>query len=152
MTRFERDVVATNPDFCLVMMGANNHDCTRPQRILAEGEFETLMEQFARGLPQKTTPIGVVLNPVIDDWHFASRHPAYQELIKTYGGLNASLELERDSFRAFIRRHNWASLDLCEAFGDNPAQYILPEDGIHLNSAGHHLFAEEMFKIVAARL
>ena len=31
---------------------------------------------------------------------------------------------------------------------DRPTQYVLPEDGIHMNKAGHELFARKMAEIV----
>lgn len=148
MARFDRDVLACHPDYCLVMIGGNNHDCTRPQRILAEGELERLMADFADRLPACTTPVGVVINPVIDDWHFATRHPAYQDYLREQGGLNAAIEQERNLFRRFLRERHWPFLDLCDAFAPDPRRYILPTDGIHLNPEGHRRFAEQAFDLL----
>ncbi len=148
MARFARDVVATRPDFCLVMVGANNHDCNRPERILADGELEALMVQLAAGLPASCQPVGVILNRVINAWHFATHAPAYQAWLSRYGGLDEALEPERDAFRSFIRQQGWPSLDLCQLMAADPARYIMPEDGIHLNSEGHTLFASGMFELL----
>ena len=84
LARFDRDVLPYRPDFCLFMVGGNNHDCQRPERILAEGELETLLDRFVARLPTRTRTLGVVLNPVVDDWHFATRHPAYQEHLAAF--------------------------------------------------------------------
>ncbi|MFN2352573.1 MAG: SGNH/GDSL hydrolase family protein [Kiritimatiellia bacterium] len=147
MRRFDRDVLARNPDFCLVMIGGNNHDCRNPDRILVEGELEKLMEDFARRLPEKTTPVGVVLSPVVDDWHFASRNPAYRDYLLPFNGsLDAAVNVEREKARSFYRRQGWAYLDLHALMADRPADYVLPQDGIHMNQAGHAFFAQEMFK------
>ena len=145
MARLDRDVLACNPDFCLYMVGANNHDCTRPQRILAEGELLRLMNDFAARLPAGTQPFGVVLNPVVNEWHFATKHPAFREYLERHGGLDEALETEREMFRGFLREHRWPSIDLYHLFAPDPGKYILHEDGIHLSPAGHALFAEEMF-------
>ena len=47
MARFNNAVIAYNPDYCLFMIGGNNHDCRHPERILAEGELEKLMDKFS---------------------------------------------------------------------------------------------------------
>lgn len=153
MGRFDRDLLPYNPDFCLFMVGGNNHDCRNPGRILAEGELQSLMNDFAARLPEKTRPLGVVLNPVVDDWHFASRDPAYREYLAGFGGsLDASLNPERGQARDFYSKHNWPVLDLYLRMSDNPRRYVLPGDGIHMNPAGHRLFAREMFKIMTGLL
>ncbi len=148
MARFDRDVLAYNPDYCLVMIGANNHDCQRPERILAEGELEKLMEEFKERLPKKTQPIGVILNQCVNEWHFATQHPDFQDYVKRFGGLDEALEIERNKCRAFIRRNNWPSLDLYKLFEPDPGRYILHEDGIHLSKEGHRLFAEKMAELM----
>ncbi|MDD5677636.1 MAG: SGNH/GDSL hydrolase family protein [Kiritimatiellae bacterium] len=154
MARFDRDVLAYNPDYCLFMIGGNNHDCERPERILVENELERLMDEFAERLPKKTTPIGVILNPCVNEWHFATKNPAFRKYLKQYGGLDQALEVEREKFRKFIREHNWRILDLYRLFESDPGKYILHADGIHLSKAGHGLFAEKMFermeKMIAA--
>ena len=92
MSRFDRDILPYNPDFCLFMVGGNNHDCQNPSRIPAEGELPALLESFVARLPKKTRPVDLVLNPVMDAWHFAARHPAYREYLASFGGsLEASL-------------------------------------------------------------
>ena len=149
MSRFDRDILPYNPDFCLFMAGGNNHDCRNPSRILVEGELPELLERFAARLPARTRTVGVVLNPVVDGWHFTSKDPAYREYLAAYGGsLDASLNPERELARSFYRRHNWPCLDLYALMSDNPAGYVLPQDGIHMNKAGHELFARKMTEIV----
>ena len=92
MSRFDRDILPYNPDFCLFMVGGNNHDCQNPSRIPAEGELPALLDSFVTRLPKKTRPVGVVFSPVVDDLHFAARHPAFRECLASFGGsLEASL-------------------------------------------------------------
>ncbi len=148
MARFNSAVLAYNPDYCLFMIGGNNHDARHPERILVEGELEKLMSEFSERLPAKTTPIGVILNQCLNERHFATKHPAFQEYLKQYGGLDEALEVEREKFRNFIRKHNYRSLDLHKLFAHNPEQYVRHEDGVHLNQAGHRLFAEKMFELM----
>ncbi len=149
MGRFDRDLLPYNPDFCLFMVGGNNHDCQRPERILAQGELPALLESFVARLPEKTRPIGITLNPVVDRWHFATTHPAFREYLAQFGGsLDASLNPEREIARSIYRRHGWPCLDLYALMSDRPEQYVLPEDGIHMNSTGHELFARKMFELI----
>ena len=152
MARFDRDVIAYNPDYCLFMIGANNNDCTQPARILAEGELERLMDDFAERLPARTAPIGVILNQCVNEWHFATKHPAFKEHLARFGGLDQALEVEREKVRKFIRARGWPSLDLYRLFESEPGRYILREDGIHLSKAGHRLFGEKMFELMERRI
>ena len=149
MARLDRDVLPYRPDVCLFMVGGNNHDCQNPSRILAEGELQRLLEGFAARLPATTKPVGAVLNPVVDTWHCVTRHPAYRDHLAHFGGsLDASLNPERALARAFYRQQGWPCLDLYALMSHDPARYVLPEDGIHLNQAGHELFAQRMFELL----
>lgn len=149
MARFDRDILPYNPDFCLFMVGGNNHDCQNPSRILAEGEIERLLDDFVTRLPEKTRPVGVVLNPVVDEWHFATKHPAFKDYLAGFGGsLDASLNPNRECARVCYTRYGWPFVDLYALMSDDPARYVLREDGVHLNKAGHVFFAQSMFELV----
>lgn len=153
MSRFDRDILPHRPDFCLFMVGGNNHDCQHPGRILVEGELEALLEEFVSRLPGSTRPVGVVLNPVVDDWHFATTHSAYREYLALFGGsLDASLNPERDFARSFYSAHDWPCLDLYALMSERPMEYVLPEDGVHMNKAGHEVFARKMFELIDSLL
>lgn len=153
MHRFDRDILPYSPDFCLFMAGGNNHDCLKPHRILTDGEIQRILENFAMRLPVKTKPVGIILNPVVDEWHFATRHPGFQDYLNAFNGsLEASLNPEREIARAFFGQHGWPYLDLHTLMSAEPQKYVLPEDGIHLNMTGHALFAQEMFRLLDGQL
>lgn len=153
MGRLDRDVLAHQPDLCLFMAGGNNQDCQNPSRILAEGEFQSLLGDFVTRLPAKTKVVGAVLNPVVDAWHFATAHPAFKDYLATFGGsLDRSLNPEREAARAFYAQHHWPYLDLYTLMSDDPRKYVLREDGIHMNRMGHELFAQHMFPLVSSLL
>ena len=153
MSRFDQDILPHNPDFCLFMAGGNNHDCQNPSRILAEGEFQSLLDVFMARLPGKTKPVGIVLNPVVDEWHFTTKHPAFRDYLSAFGGsLDASLMPEREYARAFYARHDWPYLDLYALMSNEPEKYVLHEDGIHMNKKGHELFAQKMFELLKGLL
>jgi len=149
MSRFDRDIVPYNPDFCLFMVGGNNHDCQNPSRILAQGELQVLLDSFVARLPGETKPVGAVLNPVVDEWHFATKHPAFRDYQTASGGsLDSSLNPEREFARSFYIQHDWPYLDLYALMSDDPSKYVLREDGVHMNKTGHELFAQKMFELV----
>jgi lysophospholipase L1-like esterase len=62
--------------------------------------------------------------------------------IRLAGGVTLILE-------ASWAQHAKQSLDR-DVLADNPGQYLVPEDGIHLNKAGHALFAHKMFELVSS--
>jgi len=143
MAHFERDLQGHAPDFMLVMIGANNNDLTRPERVLAPGEMIERMEWFLQKVPAACRIIGVILNPVKDEWHWCFRHPAFQDAIREAGGFDALLDPEREEARDFFRRHGLPYLDLYQLL--QPVErFVCPEDGIHLNPEGHRVFAAHM--------
>ncbi|OQA84005.1 MAG: GDSL-like Lipase/Acylhydrolase [Lentisphaerae bacterium ADurb.Bin242] len=148
MARFDRDVLAYSPDYLLFMIGGNNHDYTKPERIVGMPELRSLVQELADRLPAKTKPIGIVIGPVIDRYHWATTHPAFAEPLKKSGGLDQMMEPEREFFRDVIRRNHWPSLDLSKLFQNDPERYILASDGIHLSPEGHALFGKEMCRLL----
>jgi len=149
MRRFDRDALAYSPDYLLVMVGGNNNDYTKPERIVPLEEVKSLMEEMLRRAPVKTQVVAVVFGPVINEQHQCSKNTAYLAALKkmSIAGLNELLEPERKIFREFIKKYSLPSLDLYETFKDAPEKYILP-DGVHLNKHGHAVFAEKMFEIM----
>lgn len=153
MRRFDQDILPYNPDICLFMVGGNNHDCVNPERILVKGELQNLMQDFAARLPAKSKVVGLVINPVVDEWHFASNHPAYKEYLAAFNGsLDKSLEPDREIARAFFTKQSWPCLDLHALMADEPQKYVLPQDGIHLNQVGQQFFAQESFRVIKKML
>ncbi len=148
MRRFDRDVLSYAPDYLLVMVGANNEDHTRPERIVPLPEIQSHMNDMAARLPAKTRMIGVGLGPVINEQHCVAKHPAFAEPFrKCGGGLDELLEPQRELARKFFRSGNYPFLDLYTLFDRKRQNYLLP-DGIHLNCDGHRRFGEEMFSIL----
>jgi lysophospholipase L1-like esterase len=109
---FDEKVQHYSPDYCCVMFGANNNDLANPERILQPGELEKLMKEFQERLPKTCKRIGVVLNPIINERHWVSTHPLWQEAICIYGGLNEMEEEEREKARNFYRENDFPIVDL----------------------------------------
>lgn len=152
MLRYERDVLAYSSNYMLFMIGGNNQDYANPARIVEMVELKSLIKTLIERLPSKTKPVGVVIGPIINQYHFVTTHPAFAEPLKKYGGLDQMIEPERVFFRDVIRQNHWPSLDLYKIFQDNPERYILTSDGIHLSPEGHSLFGEEMFRLLEKEL
>ncbi len=148
MLRFERDVLAHSPDYLLVMAGANNEDYTRPERIVPLGEIQRHLEDMVNRLPGKTQIVGVGLSPVVNEWHWAAKHAAFEEPFRECGGgLDELLEPQRELARRFFLSNNYPFLDLYPLFDRERRKYLL-KDGIHLNRDGHQLFGENMFSLL----
>lgn len=149
MQKFDEFVLKYDPDYCLVMFGANNHDLSRPERVLADGELDRLMNDFQARLPERCQRVGVVLNPIINErhWTFRDPNPVWQEAFKACGGCNEMNEPEREEARTFYRKNNYPVIDLAELMASDPARYIC-DDGIHLSPAGHELFADAAFEVL----
>lgn len=148
MRRFGRDVLAYSPDYLLVMFGGNNEDHTRPERIVPLDEVRRHMTGMMAQIPDKTRVVGVGLGPVINERHWAAKHPAFAgPFAKCGGGLDELLEPYREIARRFFRERNCPFLDLYPLLDRGRHEYLLP-DGIHLNREGHKLFGLEMFSIM----
>lgn len=147
MQVFDDLILKGAPDYCLVMFGANNHDYSHPERVLAQGEMERLMADFQARLPAQCQRIGVVLNPIINEWHAVRNLPEWQEYLRISGGLNEICEPERETARAFYRAHGYPVIDLAGLMKDEPERYVC-RDGIHLTPAGHELFADAAFRVL----
>lgn len=147
MEIFDDSVLKYSPDYCIVMFGANNNDLTSPERVLKKGELEQLMIDFQHRLHESCQRVGVVLNQVINERHWVTNHPAFQDEIKKFGGFDEILEPERNSARAFYSEHDYPVVDLAKLMSEDPACYIC-NDGIHLSPEGHKLFADALFDVL----
>ena len=152
MAHFDRDLAGHTPDLCIAMFGWNNcRMCYTPDLRVSIAEFRELLTEFPFHLPEKTRCVGVIPQPMIDEWHRSGHDPAYAEVRARYGGNNAYHDLEREAGREFFRSHGIPFIDLDAAMAADPKKYILP-DGIHLNPEGHRLFAAEMLKALGPLL
>lgn len=145
MLRFERDVLAHDPDFVLAEFGGNNTDPNRPERRVSLTEARESLEKLKAKLPEKTRIIVITFPPLIEHQHSYYGH----EFFETNGGMEKSLELYREISRDFAARHNLPLVDFAEELkakmnkdGDNV--YVLT-DGVHLTAAGNLELADLVF-------
>ncbi len=144
MAHFDKDLEGHTPDLCLAMFGWNNFDMTRKERIVPIDEQNELMEAFARRLPEKTKIVGVISNPLLDQYHACGKNPAYDDIRANYGSVNKFHDIERENARRFFRSKSAPFLDLSVLMADDPEKYVLKSDGVHLTPEGHRLFGTEM--------
>jgi lysophospholipase L1-like esterase len=145
MQRFERDVLAHNPDFVLLEFGGNNSDPNDRKRRVSLQEAGLCFEEVKKRLSEKTQIALITFPPVIDRQHAFYGH----EFFEANGGLNANLELYRNLTREFAEDNGYPLIDFyrhlkikMEADGENV--YTL-SDGVHLTETGNRELAELVF-------
>ena len=95
MERFDGELFGHTPDLCIAMFGWNNCRMDDPAQRVDLPELKELMEKFLTHLPQKTRVVGVINQPVIDEWHATFKNPNYDPIRAEYGGFNAYHDFER---------------------------------------------------------
>lgn len=147
MAHVDRDVFSRNPDYCLCMFGWNNDDVLKPGRRVFPDELQELMDEFTKlAQDANCTPIGIVTNPVLEEFHFCSRVPEYKAINDPAGGMDAYHDWERDMSRRHFEAHCWDYVDLYKLMLDRKYDFMLHSDGIHLTVEGHRFFAEKVFE------
>ena len=140
MARYEKDVLACNPDIVLIEFGGNNHDPSpaRKSRRVTDKEFSSLLEKFKAGLPANCKVVMITFPPIIDEQHvYFKRVPG--------GKVDSELQSQRQIVRDFAQKNGYPLLDLYKLIYPNRYKLIL-HDGVHLSPAGHSFFAEEVEK------
>ena len=140
MRRYEKDVLACNPDIVLVEFGGNNHDPApaRKSRRVSDKEFVSLLEKFKAGLPANCKVVMITFPPIIDEQHvYFKRVPG--------GKVDAELQSQRQIVRDFAKKNGYPLVDLYKLVYPDRYKLVL-RDGVHLSPAGHTFFAQEVEK------
>ncbi len=140
MARYEKDVLARDPDAILIEFGGNNNDPYNAQRRVDDTEFKQHLIQFKNRLPKSCRVMMITFPPVIDELH------AWRNQIKT-GSLDANLHSQRQIVRDFAAENGWPLLDLYKLMYPRRYELIL-KDGVHLNPAGQEFFAEAVYQLM----
>ena len=148
MGHLAADLAGHTPNLCLASFAWNNDDWEHPERVVPLQEQETLIQQFFKMLPSGVPVVGVIGQPLLDQYHVVNGNPAYDGIRRQYGSVNAFHDLERELDRRAFREHGCSFLDLSLLMADEPEKYILKTDGIHLSPAGHRLFANAMARLI----
>ena len=140
MARFEKDVLARDPDAVLLEFGGNNNDPRNPDRQVDDAEFKRHLLDFSSRLPENCKVVMITFPPIIDEQH------AWSVLIPG-GKVDVQLDPQRQIVRGFAAENGWPLLDLYRLMYPRRYELILP-DGVHLNPAGHVFFAEAVYQLL----
>ena len=140
MARYERDVLAHEPDAILLEFGGNNNDPRNPGRQVDDVEFRQHLLDFRSRLPKNCRVVMITFPPIIDEQH------AWRKMIPG-GKLDDRLQSQRQIVRDFAAENRWPLLDLYRLMWDRRYELILP-DGVHLNPAGQVFFAEVVYQLI----
>lgn len=145
MQRFDRDVLAHDPDFVLLEFGGNNNDLARPERRVALDEFSSLLEDCRCRLPAKTCIIVITFPPLIEEQTRSYNNPYVRE----HGGPEGLITPFRNITRDFAARYALPLVDFDRELRLRMAHaaknhYTL-DDGVHLTEAGNAVLAELVF-------
>ena len=138
MRRYEKDVLACNPDIILLEFGGNNHSPIRRDRRVPDKEFKLLLEKFKAGLPANCKVVMITFPPIIDEQHVYYKHVPG-------GKVDIELQSQRQIVRDFAKKNGYPLLDLYKLIYPQRYKLVL-RDGVHLSPAGHTFFAEEVEK------
>lgn len=138
MERYEKDVLAHNPDLVILEFGGNNHDYRNPARIVTDDEFKGHLHTFKTLLPASCKVLVLTFPPIIDEQHLF--HKLFPD-VKLDEAVNGHRQIVRD----FAKENNFPLLDLYKLMYDDRYKLLLP-DGIHFNPAGHAFLAEKLYE------
>jgi lysophospholipase L1-like esterase len=151
MFRFEKDVLAHDPDWVLLEFGGNNNDPKNPDRRVDIDEFLKHLESFRLGISNHTKVIVITFPPIIDEQHIYFG----MDYFKQFGGLDAAVEPYREATRKFASENDYQLVDLCRemklSMESGKNIYTLP-DGVHLTKEGNRLLAEVVFDLLRKRI
>jgi lysophospholipase L1-like esterase len=149
LARFDRDVLAHQPDFVTVEFG--NDATAEEHRHVSFDEFTANLDRIRREIVEKRHGRVVLLTfpPIIDAWHTWRDHEFY----KPSGGLDAYQELYRRLTREFAAGSGLPLTDIDRALRDEMAvhgagEFILP-DGVHLTARGNRVVAQAVFDVLS---
>ena len=138
MRRYEKDVLACNPDIILLEFGGNNHSPIRRDRRVPDKEFKAHLAKFKAGLPANCKVVMITFPPIIDEQHVYYKHVPG-------GKVDIELQSQRQIVRDFAKKNGYPLLDLYKLIYPQRYKLVL-RDGVHLSPAGHTFFAEEVEK------
>jgi len=156
MARYERDVLAHNPDYVILEFGGNNNDENKPARRVSFDEFIELLCKYKRGLNPKTRTITVTFPPVYENRTRAEQYPSCASYLELFNKRQDRLQHFRELSKKFALDNGWPVYDLYAELGrlsksGGWEKYTLP-DCVHLTEAGNSVLAEGVFQILKEML
>ncbi len=140
MARYQKDVLAHDPDVVLLEFGGNNNDPWNKERQVGLPEFEKHLADFRAGLPQKTKVVVITFPPIITEKH--AIHQSFPDW-----DLDRNLEPYRDITRKFAADNQYVLFDLHREMYPQRYQLIL-DDGVHINQQGQYYLADKLIEVM----
>jgi len=152
MSRFDKDVLAHDPDFVLLEFGGNNNDPGRPERRVGFDEFKMLLAKYKNSISAKCRTLVITFPPVFKDQHIYGKNPDSLKYYDTCGGIEADIEAYREITREFANENNFPLFDLYAKLIElgqkhSRGKYTL-NDGVHLTPEGNKVLAEYIYDIL----
>jgi len=157
MVRFEKDVLAHEPDFLLLEFGGNNNDFRRPERLVSPEQTMEYLEQIKTRISPKAKIVLITFPYVIEDLHASyacgEKTDIYFEYFNKFGGVEEALELYREKCRKFAAKYDLPIINLNVTMrkGVNLDIFTL-NDGVHLTAEGNQLLAKLVFDTIKSIL
>ena len=147
MLRFEKDVLAYDPDVLLLEFGGNNTGFRNPGRLISPEETMKYLEQIKNKISAKTKIIVITFPYVIENLHACyvcgEDTDAYFKYFGEFGGTDGAIELYREKCRKFAAKYDLPVVNFNVIMREdaNPDRFTL-QDGVHLTEEGNQLLAE----------
>lgn len=138
MARYEKEVLAHDPDLIMLEFGGNNHDIWNPERRVSDDEFKEHLRVFKEKLPPQCKVLVMTFPPIINEQHVYYKHEPGKDVD---GELNSQRQIVRD----FAADNGYCLFDLYKAMYPYRHKLIFP-DGVHHNPAGHAFMAEKLYE------
>lgn len=148
MTRYERDVLAHNPDVLLVQFGGNNSGYIEPERAVSTQETDKYLQQIKDTISPETELVIITFPYVLWSKHqfFITDPEGFNRFYEARGGHDASVNQYREVVKAFAARNGYLIVDLYKAMKETTdIESLQVGDGVHLNAAGDELLAQLVF-------
>lgn len=148
ISRYDEDVKSHFPDYVILGFGGNNEDPLNEKRRVSGEEYRNCLDALKKRLEPCARIVIMVMPPVIDEQHWACKHPYILEK----GGMDKVLERDRKVSREFAWENNYSIVDLSlklrELMKKSPKNYYTLPDGVHLTKEGYKVLTDMMFDVL----
>ena len=136
LERYQRDVIAHQPDLVTISYGLNDLRCGTPVEM-----FMNELDLMVRGIRRETQAVVVLVNV----YYFT----AYQDESGVWdrGDQERTNRYNADILR-YAEENDLLFADVNSAQGE--ARWVIDKDGIHPNNLGHALIAHKVFEVIAS--
>lgn len=136
-------VLAKKPDVATVSFGMNDSAKDMAKYVELSKYKENMAKIIETLLENGTKVILVIASPIVDSQYY-TRHK--KEVFEEYGGPNAFYTQYVQAGRELAKEYNLVLMDMYQVFMDTGNYASYSADGVHPNTNGYKLYAEEFRK------